>query len=112
MLNANAIAFQFTKMLPPQEIPELTEGYEGFFHLSEMQGTVEEARLTYVVRDFDAEHFEQRLQQLQDIADELNKQYDKDLVHLEIKRQFRNMREVVEPQKHIVDLAEQAMKEV
>jgi tripeptide aminopeptidase len=112
MLNANSIALQFVSLLPKNEIPELTEGYEGFFHLSEMHGTVEEATLTYVVRDFDAEHFEYRLQQLQNIADELNKRYTKEIVHLEIKRQFRNMREVVEPQKHIVDLAEQAMKEV
>ena len=98
-------------MLPPHERPEHTEGYEGFFHLTGMSGTVEEATLSYIVRDHDRNRFEQRLKLLQDITGYLNKVYPEGTVQLEIKQQYRNMREVVEPQQHIIALAEKAMRE-
>jgi tripeptide aminopeptidase len=110
MLNAGLVALQFAGMLPPQERPEHTEGYEGFFHLVGMTGTVEEAELSYIVRDHDATKFERRLKQLEEITDYLNKSYP-GAVQLEIRQQYRNMREIVEPQKHIIELAEKAMQE-
>jgi len=111
MRNAGLIAIQFAGMLPPQERPEHTEGYEGYFHLTGMKGTVEEAELSYIVRDHDAVKFESRLKKLEEITRYLNTVYP-DAIQLEIKQQYRNMREIVEPQKHIVDLAEKAMREV
>ncbi|MDR0799247.1 MAG: peptidase T [Dysgonamonadaceae bacterium] len=111
MLNASLITMQFAGMLPVTERPEHTEGYEGFFHLTGMGGTVEEATLSYIIRDHDRNRFEQRLKQLQDITDYLNKIYPAGTVTLEIKQQYRNMREIVEPQKHIIELAKSAMQE-
>jgi len=111
MVNAGLIAMQFAGMLPAHERPEHTAGYEGFFHLTGMNGTVEEASLSYIVRDHDAKRFEQRLQRLQDTTDYLNKVYPEGTLRLEIKQQYRNMREIVEPQKHIIELAERAMRE-
>lgn len=110
MRNAGLIAMQFAGMLPTQERPEHTEGYEGFFHLTGMTGTVEEAELSYIVRDHDAAKFERRLKQMEEITRYLNTVYP-DAIHLEIKQQYRNMREIVEPRKQIVELAEKAMKE-
>ena len=111
MINAGLIAAQFASMLPPTERPEHTEGYEGFFHLTSMSATVEEATLSYIVRDHDANKFEHRLRKLEDITEYLNKIYPNGTVKLDIKQQYRNMREIVEPQKHIIGLAENAMKE-
>ena len=110
MLNASLIAMQFAGMLPSQERPEHTEGYEGFFHLTGMKGSVEEAFLSYIIRDHDRTKFEQRLQLLQDITDSLNKIYPQGTVCLKIEQQYRNMCEIVEPQKHIIDLAVRAME--
>lgn len=112
MLNAGLIALEFAGMLPAVERPEHTEGYEGFFHLTGMSGTVEEASLSYIVRDHCAKRFDERLKLLQTVTDYLNTIYPEGTVTLELKQQYRNMREVVEPQKHIVDLAEKAMREL
>jgi tripeptide aminopeptidase len=112
MVNASLIAAQFVGMLPPHERPEHTKGYEGFFHLTGMTGNVEEATLSYIIRDHHRGRFEQRLKQLQDKTDFLNKIYPAEPVCLQIKQQYRNMREIVEPHKHIIELAENAMKEV
>jgi tripeptide aminopeptidase len=109
MLNANLIAMQFAGMLPTVERPEHTEGYEGFFHLNGMSGSVEEATLQYIIRDHDYDKLEKRLTILQTVTDYLNKIYPEGTITLDIKRQYRNMREVVEPQKHIIELAEKAM---
>ncbi|GHV10925.1 peptidase T [Bacteroidia bacterium] len=109
MQNASLIALQFAQLLPPTERPEHTAGYEGFFHLHSMTGTVEEATLSYIVRDHDNEKFEERLVLLQNVTDYLNKIYPAGTITLDIKRQYRNMREVVEPQKHIIELAKNAM---
>jgi len=102
------VALQFAAMLPPQERPEHTAGYEGFFHLTGIKATVEEAELSYIVRDHDATKFEQRLQQLKEITDYLNTVYP-NAIQLEIKQQYRNMREIVEPQIHIIERAKEAM---
>ncbi|MDR3340424.1 MAG: peptidase T [Candidatus Symbiothrix sp.] len=112
MVNASLIAALFAGMLPSQERPEHTEGYEGFFHLTGMTGTVEEATLSYIVRDHDKTKFEHRLQLLQNVTDYLNKAYSEGTVQLEIKQQYRNMREIVEPQQHIIELAKKAISEV
>lgn len=112
MLNAGLIAMQFARMLPPQERPEYTEGYEGFFHLTGMTGTVEEATLSYIIRDHDSGKFADRLRVLQEITDYMNKVYPEGTVHLEIRQQYRNMREIVESKRYIVDLAEKAMQEL
>jgi tripeptide aminopeptidase len=109
MINAMHLAMKFAGMLPVEQRPEHTEGYEGFFHLTGMTGTVEEATLSYIIRDHDKNLFENRLKVLENIADYLNTQYP-NAVHLEIKQQYRNMREIVEPQKHIIDLAFKAME--
>jgi tripeptide aminopeptidase len=110
MRNAGLVAIEFNEFLPPNDIPEYTSGYEGFFHLTGIKGTVEEAELSYIVRDFSAEWFERRLQYMQAIVDDMNTKYDNS-IQLEIKRQYRNMREIVKPQKHIIDLAVHAMEE-
>jgi tripeptide aminopeptidase len=110
MLNAGLIAVKFAGMLPAQERPEHTEGYEGFFHLTGICATVEDANLSYIIRDHDKDRFEQRLKKIQDVTDYLNKVYPPNTVQLEIRQQYRNMREIIEPQKHIVDFAENAMK--
>lgn len=112
MLNAGLIAVQFAAMLPPAERPEHTEGYEGFFHLTSMNATVEEATISYIVRDHNAVKFEDRLRILKNITDYLNQIYPAGTVKLDIKQQYRNMREIVEPQKHIIELAEKSMKEL
>ena len=109
MINANWLAMHFDGMLPLEERPEHTEGYEGFYHLTGMSGTVEEATLSYIIRDHDREKFEQRLKTIQAVAGRINENYQRDLVKLEIKQQYRNMREIVEPQQHIIDLAKRAM---
>ncbi len=111
MVNAMHLAMKFASMLPFEQRPEYTEGYEGFFHLTGMNGTVEEASLSYIVRDHDKELFAGRLQLLEDITGFLNKSYP-GAFRLEIKQQYKNMREIVEPQIHIVDLAFKAMEAV
>ncbi|MDR0834784.1 MAG: peptidase T [Candidatus Symbiothrix sp.] len=111
MINASVVANQFAALLPQTERPEHTTGYEGFFHLTGMSGTVEEATLSYIVRDHDAQKFAKRLQLLQETTDKLNKTYPAGTVTLEIKQQYRNMREIVEPHKHIIERAETAMKQ-
>lgn len=111
MINASLVAMEFARLLPAQERPEHTEGYEGFFHLTAMSGSVEEASLSYIVRDHDKERFDRRLQQLQEVTDFLNKSYP-EVVSLEIRHQYRNMREIVEPKMFIIELAERAMGEL
>lgn len=111
MINAMHLAMKFAGMLPPEQCPEHTEGYEGFFHLVGMSGTVEEANLSYIVRDHDKILFDKRLTLLEQITAYLNGIYP-GVFKLEIRQQYKNMREIVEPQMHIVDLAFKAMEEV
>lgn len=111
MVNASLLAVEFASMLPADQRPETTEGYEGFFHLTTMVGSVEQAVLQYIVRDHSCELFEQKKQLLEQITAQLNKKYP-GMVSLEMHDQYYNMHEIVEPKKYIVDLASEAMEAV
>ncbi len=112
MVNSMYIATEFINSLPRLETPEHTEGYQGFFHLYSVKGEVEETVLEYIIRDHDKEHFEARKEVMQNLTDELNQQYEREVVTIEIKDQYFNMKEKVEPVMHIVDIAEEAMKQL
>ena len=112
MVNSMYIAQDFINSLPRLETPEHTEGRQGFFHLSNINGDVEETVLQYIIRDHDKKHFEARKQMIQDLGLEICKQYDSECVQVEVKDQYRNMREKIEPMMHIVDLAKEAMEAV
>ncbi len=109
MINSMRIANQFVIMLPRWETPEHTEDYEGFYHLVSMQGTVEETVLTYIIRDHDRDRFERRKKELEHLSRKINHEFP-GCCSIEIKDQYYNMREKVEPQMHIVDIAEEAMR--
>lgn len=111
MVNASLLAVEFASQLPASQRPETTDGYEGFFHLTTMVGSVEQAVLQYIVRDHSRELFEQKKQLLEQITAQLNKKYP-GMVSLEMHDQYYNMREIVEPKKYIVDLASEAMEAV
>lgn len=111
MVNAALLAVELAGWLPAAQRPEHTEGYEGFFHLTSMSGTVEEATLSYIIRDHSHTLFEEKKALLQSFADQMNRLYP-DSTSLEMRDQYYNMREVVEPEKHIVDLAFEAMTAV
>ena len=111
MVNASLLAVEFASMLPADQRPETTEGYEGFFHLTTMVGSVEQAVLQYIVRDHSRELFEQKKRLLEQITAQLSKKYP-GMVSLEMHDQYYNMREIVEPKKYIVDLASEAMEAV
>ncbi|WP_370214375.1 peptidase T [Mesoflavibacter profundi] len=112
MVNSMYIATEFINSLPRLETPEHTEGYQGFFHLYSVKGEVEETVLEYIIRDHDKEHFEARKEVMQNLTDELNQQYEREVVTIDIKDQYFNMKEKVEPVMHIVDIAEEAMKQL
>ena len=109
MINSMRIANQFVIMLPRWETPEHTEDYEGFYHLVSMEGTVEKTVLTYIIRDHDRDRFERRKKELEHLARKINHEFP-DCCSLEIKDQYYNMREKIEPVKYIVDIAEEAMR--
>ena len=111
MLNSIRVANQYAIMLPRWETPEHTEGYEGFYHLISFEGSVENTVLTYIIRDHDRDRFERRKKELEHLVRKINNEFP-GCVSIEIKDQYYNMREKVEPVMHIVDLAENAMKEV
>ena len=112
MINSMLIANEFIAALPKNEIPQETEGYEGFFHLTSMKGEVEKTELQYIIRDHDMNLFEKRKSDFQKAANTINKKLGSDLIQVEIKDQYYNMREKIEPVMHIVDIAEEAMKEL
>jgi len=112
MINSMLIANEFIAALPKNEIPQETEGYEGFFHLTSMKGEVEKTELQYIIRDHDMNLFEKRKSDFQKAANTINKKLGSELIQVEIKDQYYNMREKVEPVMHIVDIAEEAMKEL
>ena len=112
MINSMYVAQEFIDSLPRLETPEHTEGYQGFFHLHNMKGAVEKTELHYIIRDHDKEHFEARKEVMHKLVHVLNEQYDREAVSIEINDQYYNMREKVEPVMHIVDVAEQAMKDL
>lgn len=108
MVNAISIATEFMGLMPPREVPEHTSGMEGFFHVHKIKGEIEKASLELIVRDHDAQQFEARKAMLVDIVDKLNQKYG-DCVSMELEDQYKNMREMVEPVIHIVEIAEEAM---
>ncbi len=112
MLNSIRIAHQFTSMLPRHETPEHTEGYEGFYHLVNIEGSVEKTTMHYIIRDHDRDRFERRKKELQHLVNKIVAEFGEDSAKLEIEDQYYNMREKIEPVKHIVDLASRAMKDV
>lgn len=111
MLNSLRVANQFAIMLPRWETPEHTEGYEGFYHLCGMEGDVEKTVLTYIIRDFDRDRFERRKKEFEHLARKINNEFP-GCCHLEIKDQYYNMREKVEPMMHIIEVAEKAIRNV
>ena len=111
MINSIRIANQFVIMLPRWETPEHTEGYEGFYHLISFEGNVEETVLTYIIRDHDRDRFERRKKELEHLTRKINNEFP-DCASIEIKDQYYNMREKIEPVMHIVDIAVQAMKNI
>ena len=110
MINAVLIANRFIAALPADEVPEKTEGYEGFFHLHTIGGNVDGARIEYIVRDHDFEKFQGRKALLHQIASDLNAELGKDLIAVEIKDQYFNMKEKVEPVMHIIEIAKEVME--
>lgn len=112
MVNAAKIAMEFNSQLPVEEAPESTEGYEGFYHLSSISGDVELTKLRYIIRDFDRDNFNARKQNMENIVKSLQEKYGAERISIELKDQYYNMREKIEPVKHIVDIAYQAMKNV
>ena len=110
MINSMYYATKFIEALPKNETPEQTEGYEGFYHLHSMEGNVEYTLLHYIVRDHDREKFETRKQYLIDLVDTLNSEFGSSIFEIEINDQYYNMKEMVVPVMHIVDIAEEAMK--
>lgn len=110
MVNSAKIAMEFQSKLPSEEAPEHTEGYEGFFHLSSINGDVEETKLQYIIRDFDRHSFQARKDLIQKITNELRLTYGDTRVELEMNDQYYNMKEKIEPVKEIVDIAYEAME--
>ena len=110
MINSQDIAMELQGLLPAAAKPEFTEGYEGFFMLSHMTGTIEDTSMVYIIRDFFKESFEAKKKLFNDIADMLNKKYGEDTVEVVIKDQYYNMKEKIEPVMHVIDTAVEAMK--
>lgn len=109
MVNSMTAAIKFQEMMPKDEVPELTEGLEGFIHLMEFNGSIEKTTLHYIVRDHDRAKFEAKKELVQQAFEALQKEYGEDAVQLEMNDQYYNMAEKIEPVKFIVDLAEEAM---
>ena len=112
MINSQTRAAEFVLAMPEDETPETTDGYDGFFHMMGMVGSVEQTTLNYIVRDHDMKLFEMRKQAMVDLVADFNDKYGADAVELKMTDQYYNMREKVEPVMHIVDVAEQAMKNI
>ncbi len=112
MRNSMRIANQFIGMLPRHETPEHTEGYEGFYHLISFNGDVEKTELAFIIRDFKTDRFADRKREMEHLANKINTEFGSDTVKLEIRDQYYNMREMIEPVMHIVDLAQKAMEDV
>lgn len=112
MINSMLIASEFIAGLPQNEIPQETEGYEGFYHIHGMKGEVEKTMLEYIIRDHDLKLFEERKEVFKKVADDLNAKYGNNTVEIELTDQYFNMGEKIEPVMHIVDIAEEAMKQL
>ena len=111
MKNSMKIASRFISLVPHGESPETTDGYEGFYHLNTMQGDVEKTTLSFIIRDHDRQKFEQRKEKMQKWVDEINEEYGQGTAIIEMKDQYYNMKEKVEPVSHIIDIAFEAIKQ-
>ena len=110
MINSQTLAARFHAAMPAEQTPECTDGYEGFFHLAQMSGTVEESTLHYIIRDFDDEHFAARKAEMQSRVAAMQAEYPKARIELTLTDSYRNMRSQIEPHMHIVELAKAAME--
>lgn len=111
MINSMRIANSFTSMLPRWETPEHTEGYEGFYHLISIEGNVEKTVVTYIIRDHDRDRFERRKKELEHLVRKVNNEFP-NCATIDIKDQYYNMREKIEPVMYVIDIAEEAMRNV
>lgn len=111
MVNANRLAAEFAAMLPADETPETTEGYEGFYHLLGIESNIENAKLSYIIRDHDREKFEERKNFIKKCVDEMNKKYGEGTVVADVKDQYYNMKEMIDPKMHVVDIVLKAMQD-
>lgn len=111
MINASSVASEFHSMIPKDEVPEKTKDYEGFYMLNSMSGEVDEAKLSYILRDFDLEKLEIKKNKIREIAKTLQQKYGEDRILVDIKDSYYNMREKIEPVMYIVDLAKESMKQ-
>ena len=111
MVNANVLATEFAQLLPADERPETTEGYQGFYHLLGIESNVEQAKLHYIIRDHDRERFEDRKRFVQKCAEQMNETYGEGTVIAEVKDQYYNMKEKIDPQMHVIDLVLHAMQD-
>ena len=111
MLNAIRIANEFLSLMPPKEVPEMTEGDQGFFHIHNIKGSIEHAEFELIIRDHDEAHFKARKELLEAITEKTNTKYGP-IVSLTIEDQYKNMKEKIEPVFHIIEIAEEAMKKV
>jgi len=111
MVNASALAAELAMMLPHDETPETTEGYQGFYHLLGIESHCEQAKMSYIIRDHDREIFEDRKHFMQRCVDQMNEKYGEGTVTCEIKDQYYNMKEKIDPQMHVIDFVLHAMQD-
>ena len=111
MINANALAAELAMMLPQDEKPETTEGYQGFYHLLGIESHVEQAKMSYIIRDHDRETFEDRKHFMMRCVEQMNEKYGEGTVTCEVKDQYYNMKEKIDPQMHVIDLVLHAMQD-
>lgn len=111
MVNASRLAIEFNQMLPQDEIPETTEGYEGFYHLMNIDSRCEEAKLNYIIRDHDREKFEERKRVMERCVQKMNEKYGEGTVEIKMNDQYYNMKEKIDPNIHVIDLVVKAMEQ-
>lgn len=111
MINANRLAAEFAAMLPADETPETTEGYEGFYHLLGIESNIENAKLSYIIRDHDRDKFEERKAFIEKCVVEMNKKYGEGTVMADVKDQYYNMKEMIDPKMHVIDIVLKAMQD-
>ena len=111
MVNANRLACEFNNMIPETDIPETTEGYQGFYHLLNIDSRTEEAKLSYIIRDHDRERFDDRKRFMEDCVLKMNEKYGEGTVRIELRDQYFNMKEKIDPNMHVIDLVLHAMQD-
>ena len=110
MINANALAAELASMMPADETPETTEGYQGFYHLLGIQSSVEHAKMSYIIRDHDRDRFDDRKRFMQICVQKMNERYGEGTVEIDIRDQYYNMKEKIDPEMHVIDLVLKAMQ--